>query len=95
MSQTTPQWGASTVDTVTASSDSTALTQGKHYRISATTDLWFKVAVAAGSIAARANGTHFLKSGGEALILVNQAGRSLYYIRESADGHISISEVEV
>lgn len=94
MSNTTPQWGVAVVDDVTSASRSTALSANKHYRISASIDIWFKVAAAAGSITA-ATAAHYLKSGGEALI-VTPVAKTLYYIRVgSSDGKISIGEVEV
>jgi len=95
MSNRTPQWKVAVSDTVTVSSRSTAISADKHYRISASIDIWFKVAATSGSITA-ASAAHFLKAGGEALIIVPLAGQSVYYIRVgSADGVISVGEVEV
>jgi lysophospholipase L1-like esterase len=83
------------VDDVTATSRSRRVERGL-YRISSTVDLWFKRQRAGSSaIVAAANGTHFLKAGGEVALRVTTADQSLFYIRHGgSDGKVSISEVE-
>ena len=90
-------WQDSTVDDVTNSSKKTSLSEHAVYWISANTDLWFKVDVTGGS-ASIGNGSHFMASGESRLVSVALAGESnsslfLHYIRDSANGKISISKV--
>jgi hypothetical protein len=93
----TPQWNDSVVDDVEATANSTPLEQGKHYRIAATVDLWWKVQTTGDTAPDAAdNGTHFLKSGADALVYAQRSGTSVFYVRQGAsDGKVSISEVEV
>ena len=87
-----PVWETSIVDDVDGTSDKQAVDKQCYYRITASTDLWWTVA-ATGGAAAASSGSHFLKTGQEVLVYIDDASMFVHYIQDSGAGNICISRV--
>ena len=70
-----------------------AMVSGAQYRLSATTDLWYKIAAAPTAQANTAN-NHFLARGAVAYIAAKGADVKVSVIQDSANGYATLSLVE-
>ena len=89
------KWEASFFTAVTvADAELGGVVAGAQYKLSADTDLYFRVAVTgAGGAASAAAGSHFLKAGKVADITTLDASMFVHVIRKDADGVATLSKV--
>lgn len=82
--------------TATAAEVALTMVFGRQYRLTTTTDAWFRLTTAGGTAAVvAADDNHFLKGGEVALVSGRDGANRISVIRATADGTATLSEMAV